>query len=168
MYEIENYYLIDEEFLSGLEYKGIDITDDDMHHKNKFINRSINDYNICMNNLKSDIKKFRNICLKIEALKAKTTIQRLDPVIEENLYRSSIEEKDYKVLDNIEYTELKDMLFVPKLTINDFERTLLKDVEDNEEIDIDRDIEFDKDERSVLESLQQINKPVSPIKKLFK
>ena len=170
-YEVQNYYLNDKKFLSSLEYHGEEVTKDDMHHKDGFINRTVNNHNISMNNLKNDIKKFREICLKIEAIKAKTTTQKLDPLIEETMYRSSIEEETYKILDEVEYTDLKDILYVPKLTVNDFDRKIVKDVEDNEVIDLDRDVGFDEDEIknevSVLQSFKT-NKTVIPTKKLFR
>lgn len=170
-YEVEHYYLHNHQFQTSMEYHGIEVTSDDIHHKNKFINRAMNDHNISMNKLKLDIKKFREICLKIEAIKTHTTITKLDPLIEESMYRSPIEDIEYKILDNVEYTDLRDMLFVPKLTINDFDRKILKDVQDDEVIDIERDLNYDKDENeiSVMQNIApKTTKMVMPKKKLFR
>lgn len=172
-YEVQHYYLKDDKFQTSLEHHGIEVTKDDIHHKDGFINRAINNHNVSMNNLKLDIKKFRDICLKIEAVKAKTTVQKLDPLVEEGLYRSPVEDETYRILDDVEFTELRDILYVSKLTVNDFDRKIIKDVEDDEVIDIERDLEFDKEEVeneiSVLQSVKtKTTKLVMPKKKLFR
>ncbi len=173
-YEVENYYLTDDIFQTSLEHHGMKVTKEDIHHKDGFINRIINNNNVSMNNLKNDIIKFRDICLKIEAIKAKTNVLKLDPSNEESMYRSHIEEETYKILDDVEFTDIADILFVPKLTDNDFDRKVLKDCENDEVINIDNDIGFDNDETeneiSILQSInpKTSNKLIMPKKRLFR
>ena len=146
-YEIENYYLENEKFMTSIEYKGLQITKADYHHKDKYINRIINKQHIWANNLNTDINKFRNLCLKIAAKKNNTIVTKLDPMITESLYKSPIEDKEYLVLNEIEYTDLKDILYVPKLNSTDFDTIILKDVQINENLNIDSDIALDNENR---------------------
>ena len=142
-YEIENYYLQDETFMSSIEYKGLKITESDYHHKDKYINRIINNQNKWGNNFIEDMSKFHNICLKIEAKIRNTSITKLDPMITESLYKCPIEDKEYLVLNEIEYTDLKDILYVPKLNSSDFDTVILKNIQINEKLNIDSDIALD-------------------------
>ena len=171
-YEVQHYYILDNNFKTSLEYNGIAISKNNIHHKNVYINRFINNHNISMNNLKKNIIQFRSICLKIEAMKAHAMMHQTDLLaLESSLYRSPIEDKTYKIFDGVEFTELTDILYVPILTAADFNRKIIKDVEVNDDIDIDRDMWLDNEienEITVLQTIKPItNKFIIPKKKLF-
>jgi superfamily II DNA or RNA helicase len=143
-YEIENYYLDDNKFITALEYRGMDLEDQDIHHHDGYINRIINNYHKSLNRFKRDIQEVKNICFNAE--------------IKDNL--KDILEKEYKILNEIEYTSLVDILYVPKLTTDDFDIKVIKNTVNNT-LDIDKDIQYDIDENE--EDNKDVNKD-KPIK----
>jgi superfamily II DNA or RNA helicase len=159
-YEIENYYLIDDKFKSSLEFRGIDLDNHvDMHHKNMYLNRIMNDFNKDMNMFKKELTYFRQTCMKIENLQT-----------DENLYHSLIEKNNYVTFTDLEYTDISDILHIKKITESDINRTVLKDADDNDELNLDEDLEFDKEEieneRNVLQSMSKVKSKMLT-KKLF-
>lgn len=159
-YQIENFYLDNSTYKTFIEYNGIALTKEDYHHEDKYINKIINNYNEDMNYLIEDIKTYRKFCKNIEKLAS-----------DENLYHSNIENNNYKILDDLEYTNLKDIFFVEKLRACDFDKQVLKDAENAEMINIEEDIEFDKNdenERTIIEAIRKIKSGSTiPKKKLF-
>jgi superfamily II DNA or RNA helicase len=168
-YEIENYYLVDDQFKTSIEYHGMEINDQDVHNKNSYLNRMINDHNIMMNSFKQDIAMFRNMCIDIEQ---QFNRDGHGQTIKDIMRYPDIEDQQYIVKDRLEYTDLPDILHVPKLTCKDFDQELLKDAENADKINLEEDMEFDnldiENERSFLQSLKNIRpENVVPKKKLF-
>ena len=134
-YEIENYYATDNKLITSMEFDGITLSPEDIHHSDMYINRIINDYNKDMNEHEDIMEKFRQICGD----------------------NTNVGKKIYKVLDELEYTDLSDILFVKTLTEQDIERTVVKDAENNDKLDLEQDIAYDKteeeNERSFIQAL---------------
>jgi superfamily II DNA or RNA helicase len=166
-YEIENFYLINDKFKTSCEYSGIKMELGDMHHPDPYINKIINQNNVIMNDWKDAIKQYKSICTKIDQ------VLGLEPDINGALYHSPILDSEYKVLSDLEYTNIADILFVPKLTDADFDRTIVKDADnDNGKLDIEADMAHDKEDEemevSIMQSVKKKEKGFTvPKKRLF-
>jgi superfamily II DNA or RNA helicase len=126
-YEIQHFYLKNNTFLSNIEYNGMKLTDNDIHHKDYYINNIINQYNQDMNDFIDDIKKYRYICSIYS-----------DP---KTLYHNpTIENKIYIVFEDVEPTKLKDILYIDKLTEKDFEINIIKDGSNDKKINLNLDM----------------------------
>ena len=179
-YEVDNYYLRDDKFCTYSQYNGSTKSNlrssssganplsggenEEMHHENCFINRAINDYNIDMISFKEDVAQFKTLCKKVD--------ERLGKDHNEINYNCSVEENDiYKVYDDMEFTNMRDIFFVPKLSDEDVDREVVKDVNENSAIDLDKDMSYDiEDEDMNLRNVMQIytqKKSSVPTKRLF-
>ncbi|AYV77557.1 MAG: superfamily II DNA or RNA helicase [Dasosvirus sp.] len=149
-YEIEDYYLKENMYLSSLEYSGLKITNHDMHHPDRWINRAMNNYNEIMDRLKQDIIEFE-----------KLTGDKLE--------YNEIKETEYKVLNELEYVDLSDIMFVPKLTDEDFDHEVVKDTNVDDSMNLDNEImDGDKEGNEFWNiGCTTINKPKVPQKRLF-
>lgn len=127
-YEIQNFYLINNVFLTNIEYNGMKLTDDDIHHTNYYINKIINYHNQEMNTFINDIQKFNTLCSNTT-----DTTLCIDP---------KIENKSYVVFEDVEPTKLKDILYIAKLTEKDFITDIIKDGTNDKKINIEQDIQL--------------------------
>lgn len=126
-YEIQNFYLKNNIFLTNIEYNGMTLTNEDIHHKDYYINNITNQYNQDMNDFINDIKKYRDICSNYSDIKT--------------LYHNpKIENKFYVVFEDVEPTTLQDILYIAKLTQKDFEINIVKDGSKDKKIDLENDI----------------------------
>jgi superfamily II DNA or RNA helicase len=193
-YEIQNYYLYDDKFVTGHEFNGIELRNKDLHHKNIYVHNSINLHNMCINTLNDDIKKFNAICEKIHNEKNSNNVNHTNeyfiqsssssfhkiPLYSYSYPYPSIKhdkdtQKTFKVLEDYEYTSLSDIFYVPKLTTKDFDRKILKDVDKNEPINLERDMSLDNDEIEIQSFIGNTfnntsnnnNNTVVPKKKMF-
>jgi superfamily II DNA or RNA helicase len=144
-YEIDNYFLYNDKFCTYLQYNDPNSKDtgEKMHHENCFINRAINDYNIDMISLKHDIIRFTSLCKKMNE---HLGLPDPDPDIDTNhSYNYLIEDNvtEYKVYEDMEFTNMRDIFFVPKLTDEDLDREVVKNVDENAKIDLDKDMSYD-------------------------
>jgi len=160
-YEVENYYLIDDKFITSDEYSGIEVVNSDIHHENAKVNNSINKHNLIHNRWVKDIDKFERLCKSYESSKDPFTVN------------TNFDRTEYKELDSVEFTELKDILFVPKLKDEDFDKKIIKDADENDVLDIEKDMEVDltdvMNEVSVMQSImRKDNRNVMPVKRLFR
>ncbi len=182
-YVVENYYLIDEQFKTSLEYNGLELTNEDIHHKDSYLNTIINNFNKDINSFKNDINVFRDLYSfknnnnhndKNYSLSDpnnnNNNINKYDVI--DDLYYPEYENKEFIVLDDLEYTNINDILFVDKLTENDFDIKLIKDAENAELINLEEDMksdDSDDDEIAInLLDLKQKKHSDIPSKKLFK
>lgn len=150
-YEIEDYYIMDNKFVTSIEYHGMKLTNDDVHHKNMYINKIINTLDKDMNDRKNDIDSFIKL----------TNYNDVN-----NIY-DDIDQKEYPVLDDLEYDNLNDILHVKLLTDKDFDVKLVTDNSNKSEIDLYND-ECQKDEPDDNMFVFETKKPnVANIKKLF-
>ncbi|VBB18057.1 superfamily II DNA or RNA helicase [Yasminevirus sp. GU-2018] len=171
-YEIENYYLVDDKFVTSFEYNGIDLTKEDVHHEDSFINYAINKHNMIHNRWKRDIETFERLCrLHEQQLKEK---EGGEPIVTEPYtVNTKFNRVEYKELNHMEFTKLEDILFVPKLKEEDFDRKIIKDVGENDPLDLDADMEVDlKDAMNEISVMQAIKRKdprnVMPTRKLFR
>lgn len=126
-YEIQNFYLKNDRFLTNIEYNDMKLTNDDLHHRDYYINNIINQYNQDMNDYISDIHKYRDICSQYADINT--------------LYNNpEIEKKTYIVFEELEPTNLKDILYIDKLTDKDFKIDIIKDGFKDKTIDINNDM----------------------------
>lgn len=127
-YDIQNFYIKNDKFLTNIEYNGGQLTSDDIHHTDYYINNIMNRYNQDMIDFVEDIKKYRNICSRYCDVNT--------------LYHNpDIENKEYTVFEDVEPTELKYILHVDKLTEKDFDIDVIKDGTADTKINIDNDID---------------------------
>lgn len=167
-YEIENYYLIDDKLVSKQDYSNDKLVlPKTRHHNDAYINKCINNFNKCMISHQKDLKKFRELCEDIDKLLGKS----------ENIFRTTpIEKRQYKVFNNLESTEITQMLYVPKLNYRDFECEVVKDAENIVSLDISNDLSLDlaNNDCSIFDLLKKpdnINKANNikkPVKSLFR
>lgn len=163
-YEIEDYYLKDDKFITSYEYNGVELSPQDYHHKDPYINNAINSYNLYMNVMKDDMDKAREICLNLDRF--------FKPDMEPTpVKKYPALEKEYIIHDDLEYTNLSDILFVQKLTEKDFNTKVLKDVDLNTDLNLEKDMEYDKDEIENQISLKTLlskdKRLVIPKKRMF-
>jgi len=164
-YEIENYYLVNNKFKTSLEYAGFELSPEDVHHPDPYIHTMINKHNTFHNNWKRDIEKFEDVCQRIdEALD-------IGPDIESFTIKTPLTERDYIILEDMEYTNLRDILYVPKLKEGDFEKQIIKDANEDAVLNLDKDMEFDEieaqNEMSIMQSIRKTSVNVMPTKRLF-
>lgn len=158
-YDIDNYYLYNDKFCTYSQYNDPDSNrgerDEEMHHENCFINRAINDYNIDMLSFKEDVAQFTTLCKRMGDIN----------------YNYLIDNDTYKVYDDVEFTNMRDIFFVPKLSDEDVDREVVKDVNENGMIDLEKDMSYDiDDEDNNLRNIMQIytqKKSSVPTKRLF-
>lgn len=162
-YEIENYYLVDNIFKTAYEYKGLELRDDDLHHENIYLHNAINGHHKICNTWRRDADIFNQLCNKIDII----IKRKISPIIMNN--NDLLKER--LILEDLEYTNIRDIFFVPKLAEKDIERQVIKKVDENTSLDLDGDIEFDNNdsmnEISIMQSLKRINKWSMPKKRLF-
>lgn len=168
-YEIENYYLIDSTFKTAYEYKGLELHADDFHHKNIYLHNAINRHNKHYNTWKRDIDLFNQLCKKMDnIIKHKISSALTDIVINNDNDKLF---KERLVLENMEYTDIRDIFYVPKLTENDIERQIIKKVDENTLLNLEADMEVDDNDNmneiSIMQSLKRNNKWIMPKKRLF-
>jgi superfamily II DNA or RNA helicase len=120
-YEIEHYYLIDNVFKTRNEYEtGTQLQ---LHYPNTYIHNIIND-------------NIRDIIIWNDNIKIINSVN--DKKID--LFDNK------KLLQNVEYTELCDIYFVQLLTQKDMVIEIVKQIDINTGIDIDKDIAIDEQE----------------------
>jgi superfamily II DNA or RNA helicase len=119
-YDIENYYVTDNKIMTQYEYdNGKEITDN-IHSSNMYVHKSINEFNKNINEFNDLFKQ----CDKLFNIKKK--------YVNETVY------------NDMEYTNLNDILFERSLTENDIIRTVVKDTP-TDIIDFEEDVEEDND-----------------------
>jgi superfamily II DNA or RNA helicase len=129
-YEVEDYYLKDDKFITSPEYYNLyktDIEKKNRHHPDDFINKHIEQLkkdNLELDNAKSILRDLYE--------------NRFDSLKEYNRNKDD----PFK----LESTELKDILFVEKLTESDFDKIIVKNVDNESKLDLDRDIKLGIDE----------------------
>lgn len=168
-YEIENYYLINDKFVNSLTYNGIEVTKHDIHHENSYINHITNDHYIMHNKWVRAIDTFENLCREHEL----SILERNgeEPIIvSPYTLNTKFDRTEYEELNQLEFTELEDILHVSNLKAEDIERTIIKDVNENGVLDLDADMDIDlKDamnETSVMQAIRRKNTGI-PTRKLF-
>jgi superfamily II DNA or RNA helicase len=166
-YELENYYLINDEFKTAFEYNGLDITLKDVHHPDPYLHTILNKHNVIHNSWKKDVEKFEDLCQKIDmALNKNKDDDELYEVV------TNLKNKKYKVLEDMEYTNIKDILYVPKLRTGDFDTEIIKNVNELDALNLDEDMKYDilenKIEMSVMHSINNKKCNIMPKKRLFK
>jgi hypothetical protein len=123
-YIIENYYLVDNDFKTYQKYIDPN-TKQYLHYENSYIHNLINQQNIYFNNWKKSIEKYYSILSK-------------------NNKDYALKYKDKrKVLDNIEYTSLNDILYIASLKDSDFST-------DEDSNQLDKIIEFNCNNNNVV------------------
>jgi superfamily II DNA or RNA helicase len=148
-YEIHNFYAKNNKFMTSNEYDGNKLNDNKIHNKNIFIHRLINEYNKDMNERNKELIKIRKIYQKINL---KTNIKNKKLL---KIFRTRKEK--FKVFDDLEYTDLRDILFVPKLTDKDFDIDIVKDNTNKDTINI-KDDEIDlNDDDTISENYNKNN-----------
>lgn len=150
-YEIDNYYLIDDEFKTSLEYKGLDTNLTDTHHEDPYIHTIMNKHNVIHNSWKKDIERFEDICQKIDSAINIKNNDKYDDVVPYEV-NTSLKEKQYKVLEDMEFTNIHDIFNVPKLKEDDFDRQIIKNVNENDALNLDEDMKYD-----ILENQNELN-----------
>jgi hypothetical protein len=122
----------------------------DLHHKDYYINKITNEYNKDIKQFQKDIIYYKNIWPDWK-------------------YQNKLENYKCTVLDDLEPIELKYIMHVDMLTENDFDHKILKDGEKQEKIDLDEDIELDKDDFITLDNIYSVKNTSSsvPVKRLF-
>lgn len=114
-YNIEDYFCKNEKFMTRIEYSNMKLKKTDYHVKNIKLNNQINKINKSINDNNLQLKKL-------------------------NLVHSS----DRIVYDDLEYTNINDILYTDKLNENDFEYVIEKNFDDEFDFDNIKDI-FDDD-----------------------
>lgn len=150
-YEIENYYLKDDKFKTSLEYKGISLDDVEVHHKDPYIHTAINKHNAITNSFKKDIAKFQKMT---KLLDEKFNSAPTDLSKTQDLFKT-----DHKILCDLEYTNLSDILNVKPLTDKDFTTEIIKKADENTNLNIDEDIcqDTETNERTVMQAITNKN-----------
>lgn len=138
-YNMEHYYLENNKYMTSLEYSGMTLANDDLHHKQIDIHNIIN--------LKN---KHHNLRLRT-ILNAKEKFKQMDQKFIKNGYKVNefklklpIDYSEYIVLEDFEHTTISDILYVPKLTDSDIDIQVIKDVDKNNELNIGDDMKFDE------------------------
>ena len=167
-YEVENYYLIDGEFKTSLEYKGLEIDLTEMHHKDPYLHTIMNKNNIIHNDWKEDIDKFQDICQKIDLAKSPNGALDDTPLYEVD---TDLNDKTYKVLEDVEYTNIYDIFNVPKLRAEDFDIQIIKNIGESDALNLDDDMNFDilenQNEINVINAINNKKNTSIPTKRLF-
>lgn len=152
-YEIENYYVIDDKFITSSEYHKSDVI------KYNYINDMIDKYNRDVALFKNDIRIFKKLCIKMENLDNNVNF----------VSKFSFDSINYKSIPKLGDIQLCDVLNVPKLTEEDFDEVITRDATDDNNIDIERDIAINEkeneNERSMMDSIDKKNK--MPTRRLF-
>jgi len=133
-YEIEQYYLVDDKYITRLEYENNVVQSQlsQLHNKNIYIHNIIND----------DI---RDIMLWNE------TIHNINQMHNSNI---KLFECTNNLLDNMEYTDINDIFYVPILTEQDISIEIVKSININN-IDIENDMSLEEnfDEFTIIQSV---------------
>lgn len=152
-YNIENYYLIDQTFKISSEYLCQEKTII-MHHSNSYIHNSINIHHK----------------LNVEFIEHHNKFEEIDKIIGDgtNCIRIDNTEK-YTIIDDVEYTDLDDILYVSKLTEEDIERVIVKNANEMDKLNIEEDMAVDLCETNNMcfDKKQTIRTFTMPTRKLF-
>jgi superfamily II DNA or RNA helicase len=145
-YQIEEYYMKDENFMTSNTYYAVDdIQDMDrpMHHENMELHKMINESNIKYNDWKKQVLEFETLCAGYE----KRIIMSDDNLNKEYELTDFANRHNVEILEKFEPYKMGDILYTDVLTENDFEIVVLKDsAVEGDKLDIDRDIELDPDD----------------------
>lgn len=162
-YEVEDYYLKNETYMTYEDYEKPDFknkgknTDKEEINDNKFdINDYINKHIELLNQDNEDLNRHKSILNDLN----------------HNQYESLMEYKKYDYDKKYKYdsnspaaTDLKDILFVEKLTENDFDKVIVKDAKDDDDdkLDLDRDIKLAVDEDELDFNMVQTSFTAKPV-----
>jgi superfamily II DNA or RNA helicase len=140
-YMIENFYLDDYKYLTGLEFSGLKISKNDMHHQQIDIHNIINYMNRFHNSRIEFITKTLQNLEKIENKLINTShkLSDISLVLPHDMTKRL-------VLADFEHTKVEDILYVPKLTSKDVEIQVVKEVDEFGELNIAHDIIVDESE----------------------